>query len=481
MRFSRPSLVSALSAASTIMLMVWSFLAASVSGAVLAPMREPRNPERVIPGRYLVRLRTPPENEHGSVLAVSAMHQEWLNEVMGGLSADSGKVLHVYDLPQMSGYSGDFTDAMLDEIRRRPEVEYVEPDQVVHVSDEQFLADLPESILNWRDYLGLNPNGRKQPRAVTVERSRRRRFQMKPQSEDNGKRKERITKVQRDAPWGLERLSNKVMPLTEGSYKYPESAGSGVDVYVIDTGINIRHKDFEGRAVWGKTIPLFDEDIDGNGHGTHCAGTIAGKTFGVAKKAKVHAVKVLMTSGFGTNSDVIKGVEWVIKKHYRRSRQGRRSVANMSLGGGKSEMLNEVVNMAVRSGVHFAVAAGNDNEDACDYSPASATGPVTVGAVDIEDTMAYFSNYGPCVDVFAPGVNITSAWIGSRYAKNTISGTSMASPHVAGVLALYLGERDYTPKQLKKMLIKHARNEVIRDIPEGTNTVNRLVCIDQLI
>lgn len=458
--------------------LLFASLAVNVSAVTMAPIRPAHNPNRVIPGRYLVRLKTPAENPHGSVLAVAAMHQEWLNERIGNEDRNSeNKVHHVYEMPHLAGYAGDFSESVLDEIRQRAEVDYVEPDQVVHIVDEQFLADSPDNILNWRDYLGLNPG--KKPIAVTFERSGRRR--MLPQSTQEDKKKERITKVQHDAPWGLRRLSNKVLPTSRGMYKYPSSAGSGVDVYVIDTGINIRHKDFEGRAVWGKTIPLFDQDIDGNGHGTHCAGTIAGKTFGVAKKAKVHAVKVLMTSGFGTNSDVIKGVEWVIKKHLRRSRHGRRSAANMSLGGGKSEMLNEVVNLAVRSGVHFAVAAGNDNEDAIDYSPASATGPVTVGAVDMYDTMAYFSNYGKCVDVFAPGVNITSAWIGSRFAKNTISGTSMASPHVAGVLALYLGERDYTPKQLKKMLIRHARANVISDIPEDTETPNRLVCIDQLI
>lgn len=443
----------------------------------LASIRLPRQPDKIIPGRYIVRLKSPQsvsnESSYGLVQAIAAMHVDWLNTLLDTSSHSDSKVHHVYDLRDMAGYAGDFSAELLDQIRGRPEVDYVEPDQIVHVLDEDLLSFAPESILNWRDL--LRGPLKRQPKAITKFKVPA--IKRKPKK---GHHRERVTKIQKGAPWGLKRLSNKMLAVNgQGEYRYPSSAGKGVDVYVIDTGINIRHKDFEGRAVWGKTIPLFDEDIDGNGHGTHCAGIIAGKSFGVAKRAKVHAVKVLMTSGFGTNSDVIKGVEWVIKQHYHQSRLGRRSVANMSLGGGKSKMLEEIVDMAVRAGVHFSVAAGNDNEDACEYSPAGASGPLTVGAIDINDSMAFFSNHGSCVDVFAPGVNITSAWIGSRFASNTISGTSMASPHVAGVLALHLGEQEYEPGELKKVVLSHARSDILDLIPEGT--VNRLVCIDHLI
>ena len=458
-------------------------IAAAVGhAAILAPLRTPSNPDRIIPGRYIVRLKTPDNQPNESVLAVAAMHVSWLEDQIGRDQFSENRLHHVYDV--RPGYAGDFSEAMLQEIRRRPEVAYVEPDQVMHVVDEQFLADLPETIMDWRDYLGLNgvgrPKARFQASGKRIVRSKRLTNKIAPSTQS------KTTREQSNAPWGLRRLSNrqlfnKTTGEEESKYIYPETAGEGVDVYVIDTGINVRHKDFEGRAHWGKTIPMFDEDIDGNGHGTHCAGTIGGKIYGVAKRVQLFAVKVLMTSGFGTNSDVIKGVEWVIKRHYRNCRSKRRSVANMSLGGGKSQLLEEVINLATELGVHFAVAAGNDNEDACAYSPAGAKGPVTVGAVDIKDNMAFFSNYGRCVDLFAPGVDITSAWIGSRYAKRTISGTSMASPHVAGVLALYLGEKDYTPSQLKRVLVRHSRKNVISAIPDGSMTVNRLVCIDHLL
>jgi cerevisin len=233
-------------------------------------------------------------------------------------------------------------------------------------------------------------------------------------------------------------------------YVYDANGGEGVTAFVIDTGINVNHVEFEGRARWGKTIPQNDVDEDGNGHGTHCAGTIASRKYGVAKAAKLVAVKVLGSNGSGSMSDVVAGVNWAaaeakklaadalaeLKATGKTSYKG--SVANMSLGGGKSPSLDRAVNAAVDSGLHFAVAAGNDNKDACNYSPAAAEKAITVGASTIQDTPAYFSNHGPCVDVFAPGLDILSTWIGSPYATNKISGTSMASPHVAGLLAYYI-------------------------------------------
>ena len=212
----------------------------------------------------------------------------------------------------------------------------------------------------------------------------------------------------------------------------------------------VDHSEFEGRARWGKTIPQNDEDIDGNGHGTHCAGSIASRKYGVAKAATITAVKVLGTNGSGTMSDVVAGVVWAatdavkakaaaeaeVKATGKTKYKG--SVANMSLGGGKSQALDDTVNKAVKAGLHFAVAAGNDNRDACDYSPASAELAVTVGASTITDERAYFSNHGKCVDVFAPGLNILSTWNSGPDSTNTISGTSMASPHTAGLLAYLL-------------------------------------------
>ena len=198
-------------------------------------------------------------------------------------------------------------------------------------------------------------------------------------------------------------------------YLYNKRGGEGVDVYVIDTGINVDHVEFEGRASWGKTVPLNDVDEDGNGHGTHCAGTIASAKYGIAKAAHVIAVKVLGSNGSGTMSDVVAGVVFAsesakakavaAKAEYAATGKTNHkgSVANMSLGGGSSRALDQAVNAAVDEGLHFAVAAGNDNRDACNYSPAAAEKAVTVGASTIGDERAYFSNFGKCVDVFAPG------------------------------------------------------------------------------
>lgn len=293
------------------------------------------------------------------------------------------------------------------------------------------------------------------------------------------------------APWGLARVSHRdtLSFGTFNKYLYAEDGGEGVDAYVIDTGTNTDHVDFEGRATWGKTIPNGDSDSDGNGHGTHCSGTIAGKKYGVAKKANVYAVKVLRSNGSGTMADVIGGVDWAASNHLEQvkaAKDGKRkgfkgSVANMSLGGGKTKMLDAAVDAAVEQGIHFAVAAGNDNADACNYSPAASVNAVTVGASAIDDSRAYFSNYGKCTDIFAPGLSIQSTWIGSDHAVNTISGTSMASPHIAGLLAYYLSlqpaqDSEYalaeiTPKELKSQMIKLGTSGALADIPSGTPNV----------
>ncbi len=294
--------------------------------------------------------------------------------------------------------------------------------------------------------------------------------------------------TEKGAPWGLARVSHR-KSLNFGTfnkYLFADEGGEGVDAYVIDTGTNTAHVDFGGRAHWGKTIPTGDEDVDGNGHGTHCSGTIAGSKYGVAKKANVYAVKVLKSNGSGTMSDVIAGVEFAAQRHLEQAalaKKGKRkgfkgSVANMSLGGGKTTPLDAAVNAAVDAGLHFAVAAGNDNADACNYSPAAAQKALTVGASAIDDSRAYFSNWGKCTDIFAPGLNIQSTWIGSTTAINTISGTSMASPHICGLLAYYLSlhpatDSEYSvapisPEKLKSNLLGVATVGTLSDLPADT-------------
>jgi len=247
---------------------------------------------------------------------------------------------------------------------------------------------------------------------------------------------------QKDVPsWGLTRTTEHVNSLN-GMYNHGDDAGAGVICYVIDTGIFVEHPKFQGRAIWGTDTadnpPVFQ---DLNGHGTHVAGTVISDTYGLARSGTAIAVKVLGANGSGTNDGVIAGITWSVKDH--RTRGVGRSVANMSLGGGLSKAINDAVAAAVKGGMIFAVAAGNDGRgiipspDACKHSPASEPLAVTVGATDSNDYRADYSNYGTCVKIFAPGSAITSLWkktTGVKEPINTISGTSMATPHVAGVL-----------------------------------------------
>ncbi|EJD08081.1 uncharacterized protein FOMMEDRAFT_101509 [Fomitiporia mediterranea MF3/22] len=355
----------------------------------IAPLHHPSVPaHRVVNDSYIVMFK---DGVHPGAFD---SHFSFLQQAHESdpLDGDDSGLKHVWDA-HIKGYAGSFSRDVVERIRRQPEVAYVEHDQIVHALE-----------------------------------------------------------TQKGAPWGLARIShqNKLNFSTFQRYEYNKHGGEGVNVYIIDTGIYIDHVEFEGRARWGTTIPKNDQDIDGNGHGTHCAGTIASRKYGVAKAATVTAVKVLGTNGSGTMSDVVAGVVWAATDavkakaaadaEFRATGKTKHkgSVANMSLGGGKSQALDDTVNKAVKAGLHFAVAAGNDNRDACDYSPASAELAVTVGASTVVDERAYFSNHGKCVDVFAPGLNILSTWNSGPISTNTISGTSMASPHTAGLLAYLL-------------------------------------------
>ncbi|MEV8596880.1 S8 family peptidase [Streptomyces sp. NPDC052012] len=268
--------------------------------------------------------------------------------------------------------------------------------------------------------------------------------------------------------WGLDRIDQRSLPLNK-RYTWPESAGAGVTVYVIDTGIRTSHKDFAGRAVHGWDFVQNDRTAqDGNGHGTHVAGIVAGKSYGVAKKAKVVSVRVLDDAGSGTTAQVIAGIDWVTR-HARKP-----AVANLSLGGFYNAQLNAAVRTSIASGVTYTVAAGNEGMPAALYSPAGVKQAITVGATDRQDKKPAFSNFGSALDLFAPGVAITSASAASNTGRVTYSGTSMAAPHAAGAAALYLADhRRATPAQVANALVKGAVSGKVAG--RGLGSPNRLL------
>ncbi|KAK4185257.1 alkaline protease [Podospora australis] len=318
------------------------------------------------------------------------------------------KTDHVYKGARFKGFAGKLSAADLDAVRLLPEVEYVEEEAIFTIN------------------------------AVVT---------------------------QANAPWGLARISSKTKGTT--SYKYDDTAGAGTCSYVIDTGIYTAHSNFGGRAVWGGNF-VDSSNTDGNGHGTHVAGTIGSTTYGVAKKTTLIAVKVLNASGSGSTSGVVAGINYVTTNAKTRSCPNG-VVANMSLGGGYSASINNAAKALVDSGVFLAVAAGNDNANASGYSPASEPSVCTVGSSTSADAKSSFSNYGSLVDVFAPGTSILSTWIGSTSATNTISGTSMASPHIAGLGAYLLRlQGPKTPAALCAYIASSANQGLITGLPSGT-------------
>lgn len=331
------------------------------------------------------------------------------NDFVGKQSAsfagNNNNIKHTYTLEGFQGFAGSLSQETAEKLKKDPSVEYVQPQTIVRISASQ-----------------KNPPS-----------------------------------------WGLPRVSQRRLDLSL-PYEYPDTAGSGVDAWIIDTGIQPSHTDFGGRAKMAKSFVDGEDAVDLHGHGTHVAGTIGSKTYGVAKSVNVFGVKVLDSSGSGTDADVIAGIQYVAQN----GRPGK-SVVNMSLGGGKSTALDNAVAAAVSKGVAFIVAAGNESDDACSGSPSGASSAFAVGASDKTDKAAYFSNYGQCVKVYGPGVDITSLWKGKNGATNTISGTSMASPHVAGIAALYLATGQYSkPADLYKALLDRATPNVIKSVPSGT-------------
>ncbi|KAL1924018.1 uncharacterized protein VTP21DRAFT_7053 [Calcarisporiella thermophila] len=357
-----------------------------------------------------------PTSEKKSLIQDSyivVLHPDKVDKVEIKDQAIKSGIKHIYELQDFKGYAGKFDAEVLKKIRKDPRVKYVEHD--FEFSGGEILT-------------------------------------------------------QNNAPWGLARVSHrpKLNDTTNSKYIYDSRCGEGVTAYVIDSGIYTSHPEFEGRARWGATFAP-DGDKDLNGHGTHVAGTIGSKTYGVAKKVKLVAVKVLNARNTGSNSNIIAGVNWAAKDQKNNKKYS--SVANMSIQGGKSPALNDAVNNAVREGLAMIVCSGNYNNNACNYSPASAVNGTCVAATDINDKKASFSNYGPCVHIHGPGVDILSTWNNGGTRKS--SGCSMATPHVTGVAACFLTQKPIDPLALRSLLKEVATRLPNPDFPP--NTTNLMV------
>ncbi|KAK2882751.1 Secreted subtilisin-like serine protease sub4 [Arthroderma sp. PD_2] len=383
------------------------FLAAFAAADARAVFKTQSSKSEIIPDSYIVVMKDGVSSEDFKAHVSSVDQIHTTNKAKRGSS--TGGMQRQFDIMNWRGYNGHFDPETLEEILNDSNVDYVEHDQVVRIS-------------------GLVS----QPNAPS---------------------------------WGLGRVSHRRPGSRE--YVFDDSAGRGVTIYGVDTGIDINNQDFRGRARWG-TNTADRDNADRHGHGTHTASTFAGSAFGVAKNANIVAVKVLGSDGSGSTSGIIAGINFCVQDAQQRGLLGRAAM-NLSLGGGFSQANNDAVTRALNAGIFVAVAAGNDNRDARNYSPASAPAICTVASSTINDSKSSFSNWGPVVDIYAPGSDIIAARPGGG--STTMSGTSMASPHVAGMGA-YLIAQGVRPAQVCDRL-KQLATAAIRN--PGSSTTNRLL------
>ncbi|KAK2754357.1 Secreted subtilisin-like serine protease sub5 [Arachnomyces sp. PD_36] len=378
--------------------------------AQAAPIHTVADTENVIPGSYIVVMKddltTETFDNHRNWVSNYNARGSMASRVRGG----NHGVQHTYDFGALKGYAGIFDDDTINSIANTPDVAYIEPDRIMRAS-----------------------------KIVTQE----------------------------DAPsWGLGRISHAEAGVAD--YLYDDTAGSNITFYGVDTGIDITHPDFEDRAEWGTNV-VDESDTDDNGHGTHTAGTAAGKEYGVAKKAHIVSVKVLNGQGSGSTSGIIKGMNWCVE-HAKSTGVAGKAVMNMSLGGGRAQALDAAAAKAVEAGIFLAVAAGNEGQDAENSSPAAEPSVCTVAATGENDSPPEWSNFGKVVDIYAPGDQIVSAVPGGG--SEAMSGTSMASPHVAGVGAYLIGLEGISADAVCDRIKELAKPSVSNP---GPNTTNRLL------
>ncbi|CAO3574416.1 unnamed protein product [Mortierella alpina] len=423
-------------------------------------------------------------------------HGDFSEEEAKLLAGDAGVDLMEKDMvirfPELEKYADHV--AMADRVQRLEDALDVVDEQMMKASvekrdskahqgdDEVRIPDLKKEA---------NPNNRHREGGEPPNNGRKGKGSTKKTRHSNGKVRPIDAKdtagpnnaymIQQRAPsWGLPRVSQRNLPL-KSDYNYPVSAGEGVDVYVIDTGINIQHVDFEGRARWGITTVPGAPNTDDNGHGTFVAGVIGSRTFGVAKKVRLIAVKGLNKEGTSSLSQILAALDWTIKQG--RQSSNRKNVVNLSLGAGYSRVLNSAVDALVQSGMFIVAAAGNGDErnvgqNACKYSPASTPTAFTVGSTNINDQMSSFSNYGQCVNIYAPGERVRSTWIGPTNREiNTDSGTSFSAPNVAGIAALVMGaergdraDGSWSPKNLGNKILQLGTRNVVKNFKGPANT-----------
>ncbi|PGH16840.1 hypothetical protein AJ79_01484 [Helicocarpus griseus UAMH5409] len=380
----------------------FALAALSTVDAAPAPVLKAPAGQQVVPNGYIVVMKP------GTTAEKFAAHRNWVTSSqstrMGIQNAGVKKNFNFAN--GFKAYSGVFDNELVSQISNDGDVAYIEPDGIVTISALETQPDAPS--------------------------------------------------------WGLPRVSSKSGG-NSSDYVYDSTAGEGVTAYIVDTGIEVDHSDFGGRATWGHNT-ADSQDTDCNGHGTHVAGTVAGTEYGIAKKANLIAVKVLDCEGSGSNSGVIEGMQWAAE-HASSNGDPKKSVMNMSLGGSASQATNDAAAAVVSAGIFLAVAAGNEGTDAGSSSPASEPTVCTVGASDSSDTMAEFSNYGEVVDVFAPGVDIVSAYIGGG--SDTLSGTSMASPHVCGLGAYLIALEGISGGAVCDRM-KELASSAVSGVPSGT-------------